>query len=196
MSAVQRWSTEAPRVDLGEVFRFAGMPPTICAEELHRVMREIEKLAEYKVCYATFPLDVEGDRCRIEGLEIESAQLAKNLKNCHTVLLFAATVGVGVDRFLQRLQHLSPASALLAQAAGAERAESLCNAFCAWYKEELGVRLRPRFSPGYGDLSLDVQRKIFALLSPEKQIGLTLNESLLMSPSKSVTAFVGIEENV
>ena len=196
MSVVECWSAAAPQVDLKQVFRFAGMPPTICAEELARVMRAIEETAQYKVCFAAFPLDVVGETCNIGGFAFQSAQLAKNLAGCHSVLLFAATVGVGVDRLLQRLQRLSPAQAFLAQAAGAERVESLCNRFSAWYEGARAVRLRPRFSPGYGDLSLEEQRAVFALLSPEQKIGLTLNESLLMSPSKSVTAFAGIEENV
>ena len=194
MSAVEVRTLPPPPVCVQEVFRFANMPPTICAEELHRVLRAIEEVAQYRVCFATFPLDVAGETCRIGGFAIESAQLAKNLKGCKTVLLFAATVGVGVDRLLQRYQRLSPAGAFLAHAAGAERAESLCNAFCKAYASERGVKLRPRFSPGYGDLSLDEQRTLFALLGCEKNIGLTLNESLLISPSKSVTAFVGIEE--
>ncbi len=54
---------------------------------------------------------------------------------------------------------------------------------------------RPRFSPGYGDLTLLAQKDIFAVLDCGKRIGLTLNDSLLMSPSKSVTAFVGIGGN-
>lgn len=54
------------------------------------------------------------------------------------------------------------------------------------------MALRPRFSPGYGDLAIDAQKDIFALLDCERQIGLTLGDSLLMSPGKSVTAFAGI----
>ena len=56
----------------------------------------------------------------------------------------------------------------------------------------VGKRTRPRFSAGYGDLPLGVQREIFAALDCPKHIGLTLNDSLLMSPTKSVTAIVGI----
>ena len=52
--------------------------------------------------------------------------------------------------------------------------------------------MKPRFSPGYGDLSLEMQRDIFRVLDCPRKIGLTLNESLLMSPSKSVTAIIGI----
>ena len=53
---------------------------------------------------------------------------------------------------------------------------------------------RPRFSPGYGDLPLEVQRTLFSLLEPMRHIGLSLTDSLLMSPTKSVTAFVGLTE--
>ena len=49
-----------------------------------------------------------------------------------------------------------------------------------------------RYSPGYGDLSLESQKQVFALLNPPKYIGVTLNDSLLMSPSKSVTGIIGI----
>jgi 5-methyltetrahydrofolate--homocysteine methyltransferase len=61
-------------------------------------------------------------------------------------------------------------------------------------KFTLGESLRPRFSAGYGDLPLEYQKKIFDLLDPHTQIGLTLNDSYLMSPSKSVTALIGVEK--
>ena len=94
-------------------------------------------------------------------------------------------------RSWQRYTSLSPAKALFFQAIGAERIESLCDTFCAELKEN-GLQLRPRFSPGYGDLPLDLQKDLFRVLDCSRKIGLTLNESLLMSPSKSVTAIIGI----
>ena len=107
-------------------------------------------------------------------------------------ILFAATVGVEIDRLIGKYGRLSPTKALLFQAIGAERIEALCDAFCADIKKEYNTGLEPRFSPGYGDLPLSAQKNIFAVLDPERRIGLTLNSSLLMSPSKSVTAFVGL----
>ena len=81
------------------------------------------------------------------------------------------------------------------QAIGAERIEALCDAFCDDMEKEMGVSLRPRFSPGYGDLPLSVQKDIISLLEAPKRIGLSLNDSLLMSPTKSVTAFAGISNS-
>ena len=81
---------------------------------------------------------------------------------------------------------------MIFQAIGTERIESLCDTFCGEYSKEKNVNLKPRFSPGYGDLSLETQKDIFIILDCPRKIGVTLNESFLMSPSKSVTAFVGI----
>ena len=64
-----------------------------------------------------------------------------------------------------------------------------------YLKKELaldGKKIRPRFSAGYGDFKVENQRLFFEYLESTKLLGLTLNDSYLMSPSKSVTAIVGI----
>ena len=81
-------------------------------------------------------------------------------------------------------------------AIGAERIESLCDCLqqqlSAHFASE-GLFLQRRFSPGYGDLPLAMQREIFQVLDCSRQLGLSLNDSLLMSPSKSVTALAGLK---
>ena len=57
-----------------------------------------------------------------------------------------------------------------------------------------GETLRPRYSPGYGDLPLAFQQDLFRALDCERRLGLTLTDSLLMVPSKSVTAIIGMKE--
>lgn len=124
-----------------------------------------------------------------------SRDLQKNLKGCCRIILFGATVGLELDRLIARYGRLSPSKALCFQAIGAERIESLCNAFNDEIDEifrEQGMYTRPRFSPGYGDLPINMQKDIFAALDCPRKIGLSLNVSLLMSPSKSVTAIIGI----
>ena len=54
--------------------------------------------------------------------------------------------------------------------------------------------LRPRFSPGYGDFSIEHQTMIVRMIEASKKIGLTVTDSLMLSPSKSVTAVIGISE--
>jgi cobalamin-dependent methionine synthase I len=127
---------------------------------------------------------------------VQSRALAKNLDSCGEIVLFAATVGLGIDRLCARYASVSPAKALFFDAIGSERVESLCDAFCKDLKDkERGGFTRPRFSPGYGDMPLSVQKEIFRALSPERHIGASLRESLIVSPAKTVTAIVGIGKN-
>lgn len=158
--------------------------------ELDAALAEARDVCAFSAVYEVFPLRVRGEGVTLGEWEICSRGLAKNLAGCDRAVLFAATAGIGLDRLIRRESAISPSRALLYQAIGAERVESLCDALCADLQKEFGLT-RPRFSPGYGDLPLECQREIFRLLSPEK-IGLTLSEGCTMSPSKSVTAFVGL----
>lgn len=177
-----------------EILRYAGCRGE--REEISVLLKEcIDEVKDklvYKVCYRELSIKTVGDTCDFEVFSVHSEKLARNLKGCEKVILFAATVGVEIDRLIGKYGRLSPTKALLFQAIGAERIEALCDAFCADIKKEYNTGLEPRFSPGYGDLPLSAQKNIFAVLDPERRIGLTLNSSLLMSPSKSVTAFVGL----
>ena len=130
-------------------------------------------------------------------MKTDSKSLLKNLDGCDEIVLFGATIGIEFDRLMQRYIHLSPAKAFILQGIGAERIESLCDAFCEEMKtdaEKRGKFTRPRFSAGYGDFTLDAQKDIFSVLDCARKIGLTLTDSLIMSPSKSVTAIVGISD--
>ena len=187
---------EAPPVRREEILRYAGVRGTLSEIEplLEECLLEAEKVLSYSVCYAEFVLREMEDGLDLGFLVTESRDLRKNLDGCSAGIVFAATVGLGLDRLITRASATSPTKALLFQAIGAERIESLCDRFCRDLAEEQGeYRNHPRFSPGYGDLPLSVQTNIFALLDCPKRIGLSLNQSLLLSPSKSVTAIVGRE---
>lgn len=177
-----------------EILRYAG-----CKEadnEIAALVRscidEIKTKLTYKVCYRQFGVKIGDELCDFGAFTLQSKNLAFNLNGCESAILFAATVGVEIDRLIAKYGRISPSKALMFQAIGAERIEALCDAFCADISKEYTVGTKPRFSPGYGDLPLAAQKDMFAVLSPEKQIGLTLTDSLLMSPSKSVTAIVGL----
>ena len=187
----------APNWNERECLRYAGTAPQhISAEELElfeACRAEAENKLTYKVCWGRFPVKRTESGLDFGFLQTDSKALRKNLEGCEEVIVFAATIGLEIDRLIRRYTSLSPAKALFFQAIGAERIESLCDAFCDELKGE-GLQLRPRFSPGYGDLPLELQKDVFRVLDCPRKIGLSLNESLLMSPSKSVTAIIGIGE--
>lgn len=177
-----------------EILRYAGCKEV--DDKTYALMQscvaEVKDKLTYKVCYRELPVTIDGEICNFGTFQLQSKNLARNLKGCEKVILFGATIGVGIDRLIARYGRIAPSKALMFQAIGAERIEALCDLFCADISKEYGTELKPRFSPGYGDLSLAAQKDVFAILDCEKRIGLTLNDSLIMSPSKSVTAFVGL----
>ena len=196
ISGVEIRSFSAPSVDMREILRYAGGGDAAFAGEC---LEEAAGVLTYKVCFAEVPVSVNGDIVDLSFARAHSRSLAKNLDGCNRAVIFAATVGVGIDRLIARYGRLSPSRALYLQAIGSERAEALCDAFEEEIRNEMEARgkgiapvFRPRFSPGYGDLSLELQRDIFALLDCPRRIGVSLGDSLLMTPSKSVTAIMGI----
>ena len=166
---------------------------------ISQCLNECEGKIIGKVVYGEFPISCNDDVLDLAFATTKSNDLKKLLStNCNSIILFAATVGIGIDRLILKYTRTSPSKALCFQAIGTERVEALCNVFFLETKEKyasLGYTLTPRFSEGYGDLPLSLQREIFAALACEKHLGLTLNDSLLMSPTKSVTAIIGIKNN-
>lgn len=192
---------EAPAWNRKEIARYARAKvddPRISAL-IDACIAEAQPLLEYRVCYTIDDIERSDDQLSFCGIHTTSSVIKKALNGCEKVILFAATVGAQFDRLITRYGKLEPSKALIYQAIGAERIESLCDAFCDKMNTELNASeksLRQRVSPGYGDIPLTMQRDLFQLLDCERKIGLTLNESLLMSPSKSVTAIVGIGSNM
>ena len=149
----------------------------------------------YKACWREFPLLFCGDEINLGFARTKSRALFTNLKGCGKIVLFAATVGHEMDRLIKKQSLLSPAKSVCLQAIGSERVESLCDTLNAELKEQYkkqGFLLKPRFSPGYGDLTLSLQREIMPALDCAKLLGISLGENLMMSPSKSVTAIIGV----
>lgn len=197
MNTVFLKSFAPPPVDRLEVLRYAGVkePSPETEALLDDSLQEAEGVFSYAVCYREFPVSFCDGVCDLSFAKTESKDLFKNLSGSTSVVLFAATVGITLDRLVSRYSKISPARALMLNAIGAERIESLCNAFnqeITKEKKALGLFTTPRFSPGYGDLPLALQKDIFAVLDCPRKIGLTLNESLIMSPTKSVTALIGV----
>ncbi len=181
-----------------EILRYAGVDKSVSDYDslICECIEEVSGKLRYSVCYCELPLKIDGDRLDLAFAECESKSLKKNLFGCDSFLLFAATVGLELDRLINKYSRTEPSRALIFQALGAERIESLCDAFCSDIKKEMALlnrKTRPRFSAGYGDFPIELQKGICEALDSAKSIGVFVNESLLLSPSKSVTAIIGIE---
>ncbi len=161
-------------------------------ERLDELIKTADGVLSYQVSYCKLSFTIYEDICDFGDFSFKSRSLSECLLGCRFAVIFLASVGHGIDRLIMKHSRTSPYSASVLQAIGTERVEALCDAFCESIASRESGSVTRRFSPGYGDLALDVQRDIFALLAPETSLGVYLNESLFMSPSKSVTAVFGI----
>ena len=140
------------------------------------------------------PVQLEGEAIFLGPLQLHSRALKRHLDGCKEAYLFAATLGAGVDRLMQRYSRTDMPAAVVLQACAAAFLESCCDAA----QEDIalgltdGFTLRPRFSPGYGDLSLSCQPDFLRVLDAPKKIGLSCTETNMLTPTKSITAVMGI----
>ena len=107
------------------------------------------------------------------------------------VVFLCGTIGAEFDAWQRRLSVTSAADALLSQQIGLDAVEKVMDELEEKAKAEVegeGRKLLPRKSPGYGDLPIELSRTILNELDAPRKIGVSITDSNLLVPSKSVTA--------
>ena len=204
-------------VNVREIYRYLGyganIPDDNIKSMIETVLENLIQVIKPKSIYNIYDcrsaetevmLIGEGDKTNLnvsEAVVFESRNLASNLRQCSRVVLLAATLGIEADKLMQKYELLNMAKASMVQSCGAACIEAYCDILQENICEEASkcfgekMYLRPRFSPGYGDLALENQKQIFSMLECTKRAGITLTDSLIMYPTKSVTAFIGLTDN-
>ena len=156
-------------------------------------LREYKKVAYYKAVYRFTDIGQYADDVTDLGFcSISSNALYKNMTGCRSAVVFAATAGAGVDRLILRYSKTSPAHAVVTDCIASSAIEVWCDEINKMINSQ--YETKPRFSPGYGGVSLEYQKDVLTFVYAERKLGITLNDALMMNPVKSVTAFVGIKE--
>ncbi len=182
-----------------EAVRYLGYGKNAADENTLALIKDafamLEATAAPKSVSRIFEMEQREDGCIIIGnMEIRSTSLNRNLKGCTKAVLFGATLGGAVDRLIRRVSITDMAKAVVLQACAAAFLEEYCDSEqlkIGRRLEKEGLYLRPRFSPGYGDLDIHYQEPIMRILECAKTIGLTMTDSFMMTPTKSVTALIG-----
>lgn len=186
-----------------EIYRYLGyrrsIPDQTVADAVERAVEWLEANCTFRAVWTRVKVERKphGDGLDFGLGRIESRALLRNLEGCDEVFLFAGTVGIEADRKIRREEVTSEVSGVIYDASASAAVEAGCNALNARLRsivEADGRFLRPRFSPGYGDFPLEKQGDLLSLLSADKHIGVTLAPSLLMIPTKSVSALIGISD--
>ncbi|WP_283607978.1 vitamin B12 dependent-methionine synthase activation domain-containing protein [Faecalispora anaeroviscerum] len=189
--------TEQLQIPRASVFRYMGLrgtePDGALAGLTETCLFNFSRTVRYRACYLVLPVCQAESGVDFGAFFAPSKNLAKNLAGCDRAILFAATTGMEAEIQRKRAAVISPAQALVLDAIGTAAIECFCDALCdRWRKEFTGSFLRPRFSPGYGDLPLALQKPLLECLDSSRTAGINLTDALLMIPQKSVSAIVGI----
>ena len=177
---------------MDEVLRYLGYDGQDLSSDLERrivrAMERCDRLVRSGVVRRAFAMDDL-------PLSLPGQSIAEHLRGAREVVLFTATLGHDVDRELRLLSATDPLGQVVFDAAATAAIERVANETEAQIRSEAaerGLYCSWRFSPGYGDLPLDVQPAFLRVLDATRRLGLSLTPSNLMVPTKSVTAIVGI----
>ena len=169
--------------DLDQALRYLGAGPASgeLREQVGEVLARLEAQVQPRYTYRIVPLERREEGFGLEGTGIVlPGRLAGRMLE---------------DQRLSALQARDMAQAVIWDACGS----ALVERGCGQAEEELagrfpGLFFTDRFSPGYGDLPLDLQPALCAALDTPRRLGLYVTPSLLLNPVKSVTAVIGLSE--
>lgn len=182
-----------------EALRYLGAAeaPEALRRQAAGEMEALRARVRPRYVYRVWDLDFRGDGIALRGtgLVLRGTGAARMLETCDQAALLACTLGARFDLSLTALQARDMARAVIVDACGS----ALVEQGCGEAEAELSARfpgryLTDRFSPGYGDLPLELQGDICAVLDAARRLGLTVTESLLLNPVKSVTAVIGLSD--
>ncbi len=175
------------------------LPEKHLADYIKKAIDTAYTLIQGKGIYRTFPVEkVLEDRVIVP--DSDSLFIGKNmvklLKNCPFVTVMAGTIGAGLEDKVEMLKASNPSDAYYLEVVGGWMADYMA--------EQLDKRIEPeirksgygrtmRYSPGYGDWDLTCQGEMVRMTQAHR-IGISLTESFIMIPRKSVTAAIGWEK--
>ena len=184
----------AVQVNISEALRYLGAGADAATEALVRdAAAELERRVQPRFVYRVLPVTMTEAGASLPGLLLPGDMARRMLREAKQAAILVCTLGAGFEALLRASEARDMAHAVALDASGSAFVETGCDAAESEIAARFpGMYLTDRFSPGYGDLPLAVQPELLRLTDAERRLGVTLTESLLMVPSKSVTAVVGI----
>ena len=173
------------------VARRLSVPRDFDKKAFSAVEEELLAVMDCKMAAVRVPSFVKGGEVLLGTVSVQSKDLAKSIGDADEAFVFAVTLGMGVERMLNRLSKTSVSTHFVADALASAYAEAAIERAQSILEGE--AKTKKRFSPGYGDLPLEIQPEILEMLNAKSLLGIMLTDTLLMKPQKSITAIVGIE---
>lgn len=185
-----------------DAFRYMGYKGGEIKEKILAIADECEETL-LKAIKPLMVYRVFGTEKTETGIEIKNTSLifkgndiAAHLEGCQRAVLMCVTLSAEVDRVIRSYEACGMEKALIADALASAAVEQACELAEKLIQKEVGdYNYTWRFSPGYGDFPLDIQRDFLKVTDAAKRIGLNATDTDILIPRKSVTAVMGISEN-
>lgn len=183
--------------DLSEALRYLGVsgtPDEALLKQMQALSTALSSRIVPRYTWKLLPLDRAEAQLMLGGVPLPGRSAARMLADCPKCALLVCTLGAAFDTWLRQMQARDMAQAVMLDALGSAFVEAACDAAEAEIAARFpGMYLTDRFSPGYGDLPLDIQPALLEAAGGQ-HIGVTVTPSLLMLPQKSVTALIGLAD--
>lgn len=179
------------KLNRAEAVRYMGGAGIKLNYRMDRLMDECEKqiLEKAEVRYLTAEIPLP-DKDIMLGEDIK-----KHLEGCSKAVLVCATLGGEIDKLIRINQIQDMVKAVIMDSLASVAIEQACSRLDEMLAEKYkGLYMTFRFSPGYGDYPIELQKHILTRLNAQKKIGLTASDSYMLAPTKSVTAVIGLSE--
>lgn len=190
------------RLNRMEALRYMGFKGGEIPAGISALVDECEErlLSGISPKYVWRVFDIEKTDRGIEAantpLVFEGRDIVLHLKGCEKCVMLCVTLGADADRIIRSCESEAMEKAVIVDSLASAAVEQACDkAEDEIHSRLAGYHFTWRFSPGYGDFPLDIQRDFLKVLNAEKRIGLSVSESLILTPRKSVTAVIGISEH-
>ena len=186
-------------IDRAETLRYMGfhgsIPDKRFLERIDVMEKELIRTAVPRFVWKSEPLVSDGDVLSAGGVILAGNDIKAHLEECTHAVFMAATLSIQTDMLISRAQAVSMTDALILDALGSAGIEQICGKAELLINEKYPEKYMTwRYSPGYGDFPIESQSELAACLDAQRKIGLTVTESTLMIPKKSVTAIIGIAD--
>lgn len=187
-------------LDHNEALRYMGYRGDV-EKSFDNIMNQCERdildVAVPLYTYRIFDIEFLNKKVIIpsENFCLEGKDIYNHLSGCTKAALFAATISADVEKVIRKYQVTDLIYALASDALASVAIEKVCDeASKEICRQMKGMYPTFRFSPGYGDLPISIQSKFVSILSAQKRIGLSVTESGILVPRKSVTAIIGFSK--
>lgn len=188
------------KIDVAETRRYAGMRNTADFDDkmIEEMCEESRLLLDVKGIWKVYDYDCEKNLVLSEPVfKIQGDSIEKHLQGCEKVICMAVTVGERIEQEVTKeFKNGGYVSSMIMDAAATAAVEQAADAMEKVIAAEVakeGYKKVWRYSPGYGDWSLNEQKDFFKI-TDAKEIGMRLSPMLMLMPRKSITAIIGLKK--